>query len=124
LYALVDSSDRRHNAAKAELDTLRRARSEPLLTNFVVAECHALLLTRLGAQLAKSWLMSNVWPVERVTPDDEAKASSIIVQCTDKTFSYTDATSLAVMERLGIRTAFAFDPHFRQYGFKVVGLAP
>jgi len=25
------------------------------------------------------------------------------------------------MERLGLRKAFAFDPHFRQYGFPVVG---
>jgi predicted nucleic acid-binding protein len=26
------------------------------------------------------------------------------------------------MDRLGIRKAFAFDPHFRQYGLHVVGL--
>ena len=41
----------------------------------------------------------------------------------DKTFSYTDACSVAVMERLGLKTAFAFDPHFRQYGFHVLGMA-
>jgi predicted nucleic acid-binding protein len=28
------------------------------------------------------------------------------------------------MERLRIRKAFAFDPHFRQYGFQVVGPPP
>ena len=39
----------------------------------------------------------------------------------DKTYSYTDATSFAVMERLGLKTAFAFDPHFRQHGFQVLG---
>lgn len=41
---------------------------------------------------------------------------------TDKSYSYTDATSFAIMGRLGLRTAFAFDPHFRQFGFHVVGL--
>ncbi len=95
-----------------------------MLTNFIVAECHALFLARLGAQLARNWLINNVWPVQRITVDDEAKAISIISQYTDKTFSYADATSFALMERLGIRRAFAFDPHFRQYGFQVVGLPP
>ena len=55
--------------------------------------------------------------IERVSAEDEAAARQIIARYTDKTFSYTDATSWAVMTRLRIRTAFAFDPHFRQYGF-------
>ncbi len=124
VFALVDSSDHWHAAAKAGLDSLKKARAEPLLTNFIVAECHALLLARLGAPLARKWLIGNVWPVRRVTIDDEAVAMSIISKYTDKTFSYADATSFAAMERLGIRKAFAFDPHFRQYGFQVVGLPP
>ncbi len=122
VFALVDSSDQWHSAAKAELDNLRKARSEPLLTNFIVAECHALLLARLGSQLARNWLTNNAWRVQRITAEDEAKAISIISHYTDKTFSYTDATSFALMERLGIRKAFAFDSHFRQYGLHVVGL--
>ena len=122
VFALVDSSDHWHTAAKAELDNLRSARSEPVLTNFIVAECHALLLTRLGSQLARNWLTNNTWPVQRITAEDEDKAISIIMQYTDKTFSYADATSFALMQRLGIRKAFAFDPHFRQYGLHVVGL--
>ena len=122
VFALVDSSDHWHSAAKAELDSLRKTRSEPVLTNFIVAECHALLLARLGSQLARNWLTNNLWPVQRITAEDEAKAISIILQYTDKTFSYADATSFALMERLGIRKAFAFDPHFRQYGLHVVGL--
>ena len=95
-----------------------------MLTNFIVAECHALSLARLGARLARNWLLSNIWVVERVTADDEAMARDIIRKYTDKTFSYTDATSFAVMDRLGLRTAFAFDPHFRQYGLQVIGLPP
>ena len=34
----------------------------------------------------------------------------------DKDFSYCDAISFAVMERLGITEVIAFDEHFRQYG--------
>ena len=123
VYGLLDRGDACHQAAKDSLENLKRTRSEPLLTNFLVAECHALCLARLGAGVARRWLLTNVWTVERITPDDEAAAREIIRKYTDKTFSYTDATSFAVMERLGLRTAFAFDPHFRQYGFQVIGLS-
>lgn len=121
VFALLDRSDKCHEAAKTTLSRLNTRRVEPLLTNFIVAECHALALSRIGAEVARNWLLRNVWPVERVAVDDEVKAVEIIRQYTDKTFSYTDATSFVVMERLGIRKAFAFDPHFRQYGFQVVG---
>jgi len=122
IYALIDRSDRWHSTAKAALETIRKSRSEPVLTNFVVAECRALLLVRLGPLLARRWLTSNVWSVQRVSVEDEAHALSIIAKYTDESFSYADATSFAVMERLGIRKAFAFDPRFRQYGFQVTGL--
>ena len=123
VYALLDRDDANHKAAKDSLENLKRAHSEPFLTNFIVAECHALCLARLGAGVARRWLLANVWTVERVTADDEAAAREIIRKYTDKTFSYTDATSFAVMERLGLRAGFAFDPHFRQYGFQVIGLS-
>jgi predicted nucleic acid-binding protein len=123
LYALLDRGDTWHKAATSALQNLKLGRVQPLLTNFVVAECHALSLSRLGPEVARRWLLGNVWPVERVTVEDESRARAIIGQYTDKTFSYTDATSFAVMERLGLRKAFAFDPHFEQYGFQVVGLS-
>ncbi len=123
VYALLDRSDAYHEAAKDSLEGFKKLRTEPLLTNFIVAECHALALARLGATLARSWLLANVWAIERVTDNDETQAREIIRKYLDKSFSYTDATSFAVMERLGLRTAFAFDPHFRQYGFRVIGLS-
>lgn len=122
IFALLDRSDVRHPAARDVLGDLRRRRVSPLITNFIVAESHALLLSRLDADTARRWLFQNVWPIERVSDDDETRARTVLRQYTDKTFSYTDATSFAVMERLGLKTAFAFDPHFRQYGFQVVGL--
>jgi len=47
----------------------------------------------------------------------ESKAWQIIVHFHDKHFSYVDATSFAVMKRLGINDAFSFDEHFRQCSF-------
>lgn len=120
VYALIDRDDTYHRKAVSLLRSLPRRGLNPLLTNFIVAESHALLLSRLGAEVARDWLLRQIWPVERVTHQDEAGAREIIQRYTDKTFSYTDATSFAVMERLGIQEAFAFDPHFRQYGLKLL----
>lgn len=120
VYALIDRDDTYHRKAVSLLRSLPRRGLKPLLTNFIVAESHALLLSRLGAGIARDWLLRQIWPVERVTPEDEEKAREIIRKYTDKSFSYTDATSFAIMERLGIKEAFAFDPHFRQYGLKLL----
>ena len=121
-YALLDRSDANHVQAKRRLSALRESRVSPVLTNFIVAETHALLLSRLDAAIARRWLTTQVWPIERVTAEDELRARTIIVTQADKTYSYTDAVSFAVMERRGVKTAFAFDPHFRQYGWLVIGL--
>ena len=120
VYALIDRDDSYHRKAVAILRSLPRRGLTPLLTNFIIAESHALLLSRLGAEMAREWLVKQVWPVERVNVQDENKAGAIIRRYTDKTFSYTDATSFAVMERLGLRESFAFDPHFQQYGLTVL----
>ena len=59
--------------------------------------------------------------VERVNVQDEQRARAIIFSQTDKNYSLTDATSFAVMERIGISIAFTFDRHFAQYGFAILG---
>jgi predicted nucleic acid-binding protein len=118
-YALLDRSDRNHARAVSLARLMRRRRLTPLLTNFVVGETHGLVLSRLGAGLARRWLFGNVWPIERITADDEVRARDILRRYDDKSFSYVDATSFSLMERLGVRQAFSFDPHFEQYGLEL-----
>lgn len=120
IYATLDRDDANHAAATAALRRLRKGRAEPLVTNFIVAETHALLLGRLGADIARRWLVANAWPIERVTVEDESAAYDIISEHTDKTYSFTDATSFAVMRRLHLRSVLAFDRHFAQFGFEMV----
>lgn len=66
---------------------------------------------------------ANRWRVERATPGDEERARTILMTHSDKDYSYTDAVSFAIMERLGISMVFSFDRHFVQYGFQVIGPA-
>ena len=122
IYALLDKSDDMHNQAKKILFMLAEEKATVMITNFIVAECHALLASRLNPGLARNWLENLSWPVERITDEDEIKALNIIVHYEDKAFSYTDAATFAVMERLGINKVFAFDRHFAQYGFLLYGV--
>jgi len=82
----------------------------------VVAEAYDLLAVRAYPAKAREWFLSNTWSVERVTVWDEKKAREIIERYADKDFSYTDAASFALMERIGCDAAFTYDRHFEQYG--------
>jgi predicted nucleic acid-binding protein len=120
---MADARDNFHIRARAIERILRRAGSELVCTNYIVAETHALALNRAGRELALSilhLLNSDAVSVVRVDLEDEAAARAIIERYTDKEFSLVDATSFVVMEALGLRTAFTFDEHFAQYGFTML----
>jgi uncharacterized protein len=51
-----------------------------------------------------------------ITGEDVRTAWDIFNRFSDKGWSFTDCTSKAVIERLGIGFAFAFDAHIRQFG--------
>jgi predicted nucleic acid-binding protein len=125
-YALTDGNDRNHEEARAILSQLAAERWRLFTTNFVLAETHALILARLGRDLAARVLQDidrGSMAIVRVAAVDERRAREIIAQYRDKDFSLTDAISFAVAERLRIARAFVFDHHFAQYGLAVLHAA-
>jgi predicted nucleic acid-binding protein len=54
--------------------------------------------------------------VVRVLKNDEENAIALVRAHEDKPYSFCDALSFVVMERLRIREAIAFDRDFRSYG--------
>jgi predicted nucleic acid-binding protein len=119
-YAALNRKDKYHQEAVQLFTRAVEEEWQLVTSNSVVAETHALILTRLGRDLAADWLRAVPAVVVRVTEEDENKARRIIFSYHDKEFSYCDATSFAVMERMRIREVMAFDPHFTQYGKFVV----
>jgi uncharacterized protein len=118
--ALVNPNDRYHNQARLAWTRLTEEHWHTFTTNFIVAETHALFLVRLDRGHAMAFLRQFAGRdtvVVRVSSRDEARAQQIIFQFDDKDFSFTDATSFAVMERLRIGVAFTYDHNFTQYGF-------
>jgi predicted nucleic acid-binding protein len=121
VLALINRRDRWHEAALATLNDLVRREAQLIMTSFLIAETHALLLARMGRQLAREWLLSYDWNLIHVSPGDARLAREIIARYQDKDFSYTDATSFVVMRQYDIPVAFTFDRHFDQFGLGVVG---
>ncbi len=118
--ALASIVDQDHDAAKAIQVRLVQERRPLVTTNWILAETHALLLGRVGRDLALRVLLTidrSDIAIVRVSENDELQARHILEQYHDKDFSLTDATSFALMERLGMTWAFTFDRHFAQYGF-------
>jgi predicted nucleic acid-binding protein len=122
ILALIDASEARHElAVKTARGALRKTR--PFITNYIVAEAHGLLVTRVGRAIARQWLLQGGLEVVRATEEEEAAARQLVVEHSDKDWSLCDAISFAVIEGRHARGAFTFDRHFRERNrFEVFGL--
>ncbi len=130
-FAFAARTDQHHSEAQVLLDRLTDERCSLYTTNFVLAETHALLLHRLkparGEPFARATALrvvqrlyqgaEQLGTLMRVTAADETEAFALLARFADKNFTFTDATSFAVMERLGLSLAFSFDEDFVRAGF-------
>lgn len=125
-FAAVNPRDAGHERVANRMQWLVQGHHRLVTTNFVLAELHALLLSRLNRHIAAQVLSdvdgSALTTIVRVAARDERRAREIIFGYTDKDFSLTDATSFAVMERLRIPQAFTLDQDFAQFGWLVLDL--
>ncbi|MDN5312685.1 MAG: uncharacterized protein PWQ68_1658 [Thermoanaerobacteraceae bacterium] len=120
IAALLIKNDSNHLLSVDILKRLTEQGAELIISNFIVAETYNLLSARTHPSLARRWCLTNTWNVESVTDADEKSAKSIIEKYEGKDFSYTDATSFAMIKRLNIDRAFTFDHHFEQYGILTI----
>jgi predicted nucleic acid-binding protein len=123
VLALLDADDADHRVAAAIAQRIAVERRPSFVTNYVEVETHALILRKLGRQLAREWLLTGALPVLRATPDEEGRGRELLARYADKDWSLCDAISLSLMEVRKVGTAFTFDRHFVQYGrFAVLGI--
>jgi uncharacterized protein len=120
-FAAIVPSDPDHAAAQAWMKTNER----PLFTtDFVLDETLTLLRARgqfaRAREFGQSMLEGELGTVHFLTEEDFLGAWSVYVRFSDKEWSFTDCTSRALIERLGISSALAFDHHFVQFGSVVV----
>ena len=91
-------------------------------TNFILDEVYTYFcrVHEIAIEMAELIMNNPIITLHRIGVDDEDNAFKTLKDFDNKDFSYTDATTFAVMERLGVITVSAFDEHFAQFGKFIV----
>ncbi|MBN2169635.1 MAG: PIN domain-containing protein [Actinobacteria bacterium] len=120
-YSLLDADDSNHLSSKARWTSLLEERNVLVTSNYVLLEVFALLQNRLGINAVRSF-QENIVPmiaVELVHPEIHSEGLAVLLSSGRRGLSLVDCTSFAIMRKLGIRQAFAFDRHFKEQGFNL-----
>jgi len=117
IYSLVVPSEARHEETQRWYD----ANNEPLITtDYCVDEVLTLLIARKRSALVlpTGWRIFNedLCDLHFLTPDQVRRAWAIFQTKHSLGWSFTDCTSMVLIDELGIRTAASLDQHFRQFG--------
>ncbi len=121
-YALLDGDDAEHSRALKLWEGEPPGEGGLVTTNYVVLESMALLQSRLGMPAVRAF-RDVILPLVRIEWIDEvvhAQAVSAFIATDRRGLSLVDLSSFETMRRLGVRSAFTFDRHFRQYGFQIL----
>jgi uncharacterized protein len=121
-YAAEVEDDVNHEAACKFLSNIALGKhGVSITTDYVLDEALTLLRSRrdLASAIAfidkirKSKSVRVFWIDEGLFE----KALIIFQKSSDKSWSFTDCTSFALMQELSVSEAFTFDKHFREAGF-------
>lgn len=125
-YAGEVEDDTNHSAATSFLKELASSKYGSLVTtDYVLDETLTLLRMRRGVDVACRFLekikgaksLRVIW----IGKDIHEKAAQRFCKADERqVWSFTDATSFAVMEELSIRNVYSFDSDFETAGFKVL----
>ena len=118
-YAVADASDRHHEDAR-HFYLAQAPQGRFVTTDVIVAETWALISSHLGRAAALTFwetLRETRVPILTIDSVDLESAWHIVHAFPDQTFSFVDCTTFALMARVGIDEAFAFDAHFLVYRY-------
>ena len=120
IYALLDADDRNHARAKAAWVSWLDQATLLACSNYVLVETIALVQRRLGIEAARRFCqeMAPLFQVYWVDQELHSAAAGTLLTVGARNLSLVDCVSFELMRRMGIRTAFAFDRHFAQQGFR------
>jgi len=122
LLAVLDADDLNYSPAKTLWEGLLGGGTDLITHNYVLVETSALVLRRLGLEALRV-LEADIVPVLHiiwVTPDVHEAAVGAHLLAARRALSLVDCVSFEVMRRAGLRSAFAFDSHFTEFGYELL----
>lgn len=122
LLAVLDADDTNHKNAREAWKELISRDELLICTNYVLVETFALVQHRLGMKAARTFQddISPVLIVEWVDESAHRAGVTAVLTALRKNLSLVDCVSFDVMRRLGIKSAFVFDLHFKEQGFDCI----
>lgn len=120
--AILNASDRFHPHARKAWEEILSADQFILCSNYVLLETIALLQYHFGVEAVRLF-ESDILPVVEIVWVDQAihkQAMSALLAANRRNLSFVDCTSFEIMRATGSETAFTFDLHFHEQGFKVI----
>lgn len=124
ILAILDSVDHRHEAASAAWTELMNSEEEILTSNYVLVETTALLHNRFGVVAVRRF-SENMVPALTVEWVDEqlnsTATSAVTAASSNNAPSLVDCVSFEVIRRRGIDRVFAYDRHFEERGYELIG---
>ncbi len=121
-FALLDRDDDNQEAAKKAWTRIMEGGNTLVTSNYVLVETFALLQNRLGMSAVRAF-QEDLFPIlniEFVNLETHRSGISALLAAAKKNLSLVDCVSFELMRTLGIKTAFAFDAHFKEAGFQVM----
>jgi predicted nucleic acid-binding protein len=121
-YALLDADDANHGQSASAWREMMASDQSVVTTNYVLVETFALIQSRLGLEAVREFQgdIVPVLQVEFVTPEMHRLGIAALLAASRRGLSLVDCVSFEVMRELGMKSAFTFDGHFREYGFTVI----
>lgn len=118
-FALLVSSDARHEAARRSFERLSSTATPLLTTSYVLIETAALLGRRVGLDAVRRFHEDLVPLFEVVWVDDSLHYTGLgrLLEGRSQDLSLVDAVSFVVMRNRDVEVAFAFDGHYDDEGF-------
>jgi uncharacterized protein len=120
--AIVQVDDVNHSLAKQQWINLLGENETLHTNNYVIVESIAIIQRRSGLNVVQK-LQNNILGfliIDWVNEEQHARAIDTVFEANRRKLSLVDCSAFESMHRLGIETAFTFDHHFREEGFKVI----
>jgi len=121
IFAILDRDDANYpKARRLWADILDSEDNTLVTTNYVIVESFALMQHRLGLEAVRGFHddMLPLINIEWIDADTHRAGVSAFLSASRRRLSLVDCVSFEVMRASGIKTVFAFDPHFSEQGFR------
>ena len=119
--ALSDADDFHHQEAVSVYQDLLVGRARLFTSNYILAETYTLIRVKVSHAAAVAFMKTfgkTGTRVLRVEQETDETAERIFIKYADKTFSFVDCTSFALIDKHRLDHVFTFDKHFLQCRFR------